>query len=77
MVEWRHVLRPDGVYVMRGPRRLYCSRVRLWGPLISMTGSKKMGVLWWWKPFQREDVAFLTQLIEGGSLRPVIDKTYR
>ncbi len=41
-----------------------------------MTGSKKMAVMWWWKPFKQEDVAFLTELIEAGRVAPAIDRSY-
>ena len=46
------------------------------GPLISVTGSKRMAVMWWWKPFKQEDVAFLNELIEAGTVAPVIDRAY-
>ena len=46
------------------------------GPLISMTGSKKMAVSWWWRPFQQEDVRFLKNLIEAGSVAAVVDRSY-
>jgi NADPH:quinone reductase-like Zn-dependent oxidoreductase len=45
------------------------------GPLISMAGSRKMGIQMG-KPFNKEDVAFLKELIEAGKVRPVIDRTY-
>jgi len=34
-----------------------------------------MGFLWR-KPFKKDDVARLTELIEAGKLRPVIDRRY-
>ena len=76
MFAWSRVLRPGGAYVMLGASTGLLLQGSLAGPLISMTGSKKPGVMWWWKPFKQEDVAFLTQLIDAGSLRPVIDRSY-
>jgi NADPH:quinone reductase-like Zn-dependent oxidoreductase len=46
------------------------------GPLISLAGSRKMGLMLWWKPFKPDDVAVLTELIEAGKLAPVIDRRY-
>lgn len=46
----------------------------LLGPLISMTGSKKIGALSS-KPNQK-DLAFLKELLEAGKVVPVIDKRY-
>ena len=47
----------------------------LLGLLISMTGSKKIGVLMW-KPNKKEDLAFIKELIEAGKVVPVIDRRY-
>ncbi len=47
----------------------------LLGPLISMTGSKKMG-LGMWKPNKKEDLGFLKELLEAGKVVPVIDRRY-
>jgi len=47
----------------------------LLGPLISMTGSKKMGLVMW-KPNKKEDLAFLKELFEAGKVVPVIDRRY-
>jgi NADPH:quinone reductase-like Zn-dependent oxidoreductase len=45
------------------------------GPLISRTGSKKMG-LNTWKPNNKEDLVFLKELFEAGKVVPVIDSRY-
>jgi NADPH:quinone reductase-like Zn-dependent oxidoreductase len=45
------------------------------GPLISMTGGRKMGILMW-KPNEQEDLDTLIALFEAGKVRPVIDRTY-
>jgi len=46
------------------------------GPLISLAGSRKMGLMPWWEPFKTEDVVLLKELIEAGKVTPVIDRTY-
>jgi NADPH:quinone reductase-like Zn-dependent oxidoreductase len=76
MWEWRRALRPGGAYVMLGASTRLLLQGTLLGPLISMTGSRKMAVMWWWKPFQEDDVAFLKELIQAGSVAPVIDRRY-
>jgi len=34
--------------------------------LLSIRDGRKLGLMIWWKPFNREDVAFLTELIAAG-----------
>ncbi len=72
----RRALNPQGVYVLQGGSTGPLFQAAVLGPLISMTGSKKMGVMWWWRPFQQEDVAFVKELIEAGRVAPVIDRRY-
>ena len=69
-------MKPGGAYVMLGASTGLLLQGTFLGPLISLTGSRKMNVMWWWKPFNKEDVAFLKGLIETGSLSPVIDRRY-
>ncbi len=76
MLEWRRALKPSGAYVMLGASTGLLLQGTFLGPLISMMGSRKTAVMWWWKPFNQGDVAFLKELIEAGSVAPVIDRRY-
>ncbi|MEP6680766.1 MAG: NAD(P)-dependent alcohol dehydrogenase [Chloroflexota bacterium] len=73
---WRHALRPGGVYVSLGGATAPMLQALALGPLISRFGSRKAGLMWWWKPFRREDVALLEQLIADGKIAPIIDRRY-
>ena len=46
----------------------------LLGPLISMTGSKKMGALF--PGTNQKDLVFMKELLEVGKVVPVIDRRY-
>jgi NADPH:quinone reductase-like Zn-dependent oxidoreductase len=47
----------------------------LLGLLISLGGSKRMGLVMW-KPNKIEDLVFLQELFESGEVVPVIDRRY-
>jgi NADPH:quinone reductase-like Zn-dependent oxidoreductase len=69
-------LKPGGVYVLVGGPMSRIFAALLLGPLISLTGDRKMGLQMGWKPFERQDVAILRELIEAGKIQPVIDRRY-
>ena len=73
--DYKRILSPKGIYVMLGGgswARVFLTMIL--GPLISMTGSKKMGLLTH-KP-NTSDLDFIKELFEAGKVVPVIDKRY-
>lgn len=73
--EWKRVLRPRGVYVVVPNTIGWMFQAMFLGPLISLAGSRKMG-MHMGQPFARDAVANLTTLIEAGEVRPVIERRY-
>lgn len=71
----RQALRPGGVYVIVPGSIAGTLRAMVAGPLISLLGSRRIGMLAW-KPFRAEDVALLTDLLEQKTLRAFIDRVY-
>ncbi len=76
ILECRRALKPGGTYVMVGGPTSRILGALLLGPLISLAGSRKMGLMLWWKLFRKGDVALLEKLIGAGKVRPVIDRRY-
>lgn len=72
--DYKRALNPKGVYVMIGgvSRRVF--QLMFLGPLISMTGSRKMGLLLH-KP-DNNDMNDINALWEAGKVVPVIDSRY-
>jgi len=70
---YRRALSPQGIYVVVGGSMARISQVIFLGPLISMTGSKKMGVLMH-KP--NKDLGLMIELLEAGKVVPVIGRRY-
>ena len=71
--DYKRALSPKGIYVMVGGSTARIFQVVFLGPLISMTTSKKMGILMH-KP--NKDLAFMKELFEAGKVVPVIDRRY-
>lgn len=76
ILEARRALNPGGVYVMVGGPTSRILGALLLGPLISLVGSRKLGLMLWWKVFKKDDVVLLKKLIEAGKISPVIDRRY-
>ena len=74
--ESRRALRPKGVYVAVPGSIAGVFQAAVVGPLTSTVGSRTMG-MHVWKPFDQQDVADLTHLLEEGTVTPIIDRTYR
>jgi NADPH:quinone reductase-like Zn-dependent oxidoreductase len=76
MFEYRRALRRRGRFVMVGGPTARILQAMVVGPVISMAGSRKVGVLLG-RPFKKEDVALVTDLVEAGKITPVIDRQFR
>jgi NADPH:quinone reductase-like Zn-dependent oxidoreductase len=73
--DYKRALSPKGIYVLVGGSLAAILQGFLLGPLISMTGSKKMGSVMW-KPNNQEDLAILEELFAASKVAPVIDRRY-
>ena len=72
--DYRRALSSDGIYVCIGGSYAQYFKALLLGPLIAMTGSKKLGAMYG-NPNQK-DWAYLKELLETGKVVPVIDRCY-
>ena len=73
----RRALRPNGVYLTLGGNSASILGSLILGPLASVGSDRWSGLMLWWKPFNPDDMARLTQLIAEGKVKPVIERTYR
>jgi NADPH:quinone reductase-like Zn-dependent oxidoreductase len=71
--DYKRALSTNGIYVTLGGSIARILQVVFMGLLISMTTSKKMGILLL-KP--NKDLPFMNELFESGKVRPVIDMRY-
>ena len=72
----RRLLAPGGSYVTLGGDLAAIVSGLVVGPLVSLFSDRWGGLMLWWKPFDPDDVAYLSHLVMTGQLRPVIDRRY-
>lgn len=70
----RHLLRPGGAYVVVGGRSSSVAAAMLLGPIVSLVGDRRVGVLVH-RP-DPADLAVLGGLVTDGTIRPVIDRCF-
>jgi len=74
ILDYKRSLSQKGKYIMVGGSIPSLFQTLILGSLISIAGSKKMGVLGHRQ--KKKDMEFMTSLLESGILKPVIDKQY-
>jgi len=73
--DYKRALSPEGIYVCTGGTMAQIFESIFMGPLMSRNGDKKMGNMGVAKP-DRNDLAFLAELLEASKVVPVIDRRY-
>ena len=76
LLDLRRALKPGGVYDTLGGSDTRLIQALVVGPVASLASGKKMGLMLWWKPFYKPDVAALKELIAAGAVKPRIDRTF-
>jgi len=71
--DYKRALSPKGILATVGGSLARVFKAVLLGPLISRSKKLKIVV---WKPNKKEDMVFLTELLEAGKVVPVIDRRY-
>jgi NADPH:quinone reductase-like Zn-dependent oxidoreductase len=72
--DYKRALGPNGTYVMTGGSGAQMLQAMTLGPIMSITGSKTMGYLS--MKHNKRDLVLMKDLLEGGEITPVIDRTY-
>jgi NADPH:quinone reductase-like Zn-dependent oxidoreductase len=73
--DYRRTLKPGGAMgLVGGPVSLFL-RVQLQGARSSGPGDQELRIVMW-KPNMPEDVAYVTELLDAGTIAPVIERSY-
>jgi len=73
--DYKRALSPKGICVMVGGSVARVFLNMFLGLFISITGSRKIGIVMW-KPNRKEDLVFLEELFDTGKVKPIIDRYY-
>lgn len=73
--DYRRALDAGGRYLAIGGTMRQILEGALLGPVLSLAGSRKSGFMGIAKPRQK-DLVFVSELLEGGEVTPVIDRVY-
>ena len=71
--DYWHVLKPGGRYVMTGGGGVQILQAMLLGACVSVTSSRRMSNIM--AVARKSDLAVLSELLETGKIKPVIDRT--
>jgi NADPH:quinone reductase-like Zn-dependent oxidoreductase len=75
LLDYRRALAPNGIYALTGGGGVPMLQAGLLGPLLSLTGSRKLGMKG--AKAKQQDLLVLKEMLEAGKIRPVIDRTYK
>ena len=76
IARFRGALKPGGIYRAMGGSSAWLFQTLLLWPFVGRRGGGSIGLLLGWKPFKREDVESVLELIAVGKVKPVIDRTF-
>ena len=72
---YKRALRSNGTYVLAGGSGAQFTQAMVLGPWISLTGNKKMSSML--QRQNQEDLIYMSELIEAGKVKPVIDRSFK
>lgn len=71
---YKRVLKPNGIFVHVGGSGKQMFQTMTLGPILSISGSKKMSSFL--QRANKQDLLYVKELLEAGKIKPVIDRTY-